>query len=77
MWEKKGARLLVHDDLQGSTRYLNYLEDYGPYVGGLGGSDRHRYAIAGPDKLGTDPMAYGGRHHNNMWTPPRKSGGIP
>ena len=24
------------------------------------GSERHRYAIAWPDKLGTDPMAYGG-----------------
>ena len=24
------------------------------------GSERHRYAIARPDKLGTDPMAYGG-----------------
>ena len=24
------------------------------------GSERHRYAIVRPDKLGTDPMAYGG-----------------
>ena len=24
------------------------------------GSERHRYAIAWPDKLRTDPMAYGG-----------------
>ena len=24
------------------------------------GSERHRYAVAWPDKLGTDPMAYGG-----------------
>ena len=24
------------------------------------GSERHRYAIAWPDKLGTDPMAYDG-----------------
>ena len=23
-------------------------------------SERHRYAIAGPNKLGTEPMAYGG-----------------
>ena len=31
------------------------------------GSDRHRYAIIalGPDKLGTDPMAYGGLNEKN------------
>ena len=40
------------------------------------GSERHRYAIAWPDKLGTDPMAYGG-FYINKWTPPRNSGGIP
>ena len=38
------------------------------------GSERQRHAIALPDKLGTDPMAYGGIH---LWTPPRKSGRIP
>ena len=26
------------------------------------GSERHRYAIAWPEKLGTDPMAYSGKH---------------
>ena len=45
---------------QGSTRYWNYLEVYWPCAGGLIGSERHRYAIARPDKLGTGPMAYGG-----------------
>ena len=38
------------------------------------GSERHRYAIAGLDELGTDPMADGGI---NKWMPQRKSGGIP
>ena len=37
------------------------------------GSKRHRYAIARPDKLETDPMVDGGK---NKWTPPRKVGGI-
>ena len=41
--------------LKGSTRYWNYLEDYWPCTGGLG-SDRHRYAISRPDKLGTDVL---------------------
>ena len=35
------------------------------------GSDHHRYAIARPDKLGTDPMADDGI---NKWTPSRKVG---
>ena len=34
----------------------------------------HRYAIAWPDKLGTDPMAVGGI---NERMPPWKTGGIP
>ena len=39
------------------------------------GSERHRYAIAWPDKLGTDPMVCGAG--KNIWTPPRNSGRIP
>ena len=38
------------------------------------GSERNRYAIAWPDKLGTDLMVCAGK---NIWTPPRNSGGIP
>ena len=37
------------------------------------GSERHRYVIAWPDKLGTNPTAVGGI---NTWTPLRKVGGI-
>ena len=37
------------------------------------GSERHRYAIARPDKLGTDSIAVGGIHR---CTPSRKAGGI-
>ena len=40
------------------------------------GSERHRYAIAWPDKLGTDPMAYGGfingRHRGTRGNPVSK-----
>ena len=39
------------------------------------GSERHRYATAWPDKLGTDPMVCGAG--KNIWTPPRNSGRIP
>ena len=38
------------------------------------GRERHRYAMACPDKLGTDLMAVEGA---NQWTPSRKAGGIP
>ena len=38
------------------------------------GSERHRRAIAWPDKLGTGPMANVWRY---KWTPPRKSGETP
>ena len=38
------------------------------------GSERHRHEVTRPDKLGTDPMAYGGIY---KWTSPRKLGGIP
>ena len=37
-------------------------------------SERHRHEVARPDKLGTDPMVYGGIR---QWTSPRTSGGIP
>ena len=62
VWEKRGAHLLVHGDLQsGSTRYWNYPEDWLMVLCRQTlGSERHRYEIAWPDKLGTDPMAYGG-----------------
>ena len=39
------------------------------------GSERHRYGIAQPDKLGTDPMVYRG-FYINKWTPPRNSEGV-
>ena len=39
------------------------------------GSERHRYTVAWPDKLGTDPMVCGAG--KNIWTPPWTSGGIP
>ena len=38
------------------------------------GRERHRYAIAWLNTLGTDPMAYG---DITQWTPPRKSERIP
>ena len=38
------------------------------------GSEHHRDEVARPDKLGTDPMAYG---VINKWTSPRKLGEIP
>ena len=38
------------------------------------GSERHRYATALPDKLGTDPVA---ADSIKKWTPSRKAGGIP
>ena len=38
------------------------------------GSERHRYTIAWPHKLGTDSMAYGGS--NNKWTPPPRKMGV-
>ena len=34
--------------------------DYGPCAGGLSAVNRHRYAVASPDKLGTEPMAVDG-----------------
>ena len=58
---------------KGSARYWNFLEDYWPF-GGLSVVNAIGNAFAWPDKLGTDPMAYGGM---NKWTPPRKSGGFP
>ena len=39
------------------------------------GRERHRYAIVGPDKLGTDPMAVGGI--NYKWRPSWKAGRMP
>ena len=39
---------------------LNYLEDYWPCAVGLSVVDFIGTQVARPDKLGTDPMAYGG-----------------
>ena len=52
---------------------LNYLEDYWPCADGLSAVNVVGTQVARPDRLGTDPMAYGGI---NKWTSPRKSGGI-
>ena len=35
----------------------NYLEAYWPCAGGLTAVKTRRYAVARPDKIGTDPMA--------------------
>ena len=48
----KAKRILVH-------RHIDKLTQVAPGRWTLG-IERHRYAIAWPDKLGTDPMAYSG-----------------
>ena len=55
---KRGAYYLVHGDLPrqhpfGTTLRFILLALHRRSLG----SERHRYAIAWPDKLGTDPMA--------------------
>ena len=50
---------MVHGDLPRQHPFGTTLRFTGPCRRTLG-SERHRHAIAWPDKLGTDPMAYGG-----------------
>ena len=50
------------------------LRTTGPMPADSLGSERHRYANASSDKLGTDPMAV---DCMNKWTPLQKVGGIP
>ena len=53
----KERRILIGPWCQVSTRLeLTTLRFTGP----VPARERHRYAVASPDKLGTDPMAYGG-----------------
>ena len=78
-WLTKRCTLLIiigsmHDNLQRQHPLLEL--PWGLLVlcrRTLGGSESHWYAMAWPDKLGTDPMAVGGI---STLTPPRKSGGI-
>ena len=72
---KRGAYSLVHGDLPRQHSFGTTLRFTGPVPADLG-SERYRYAIACPDKVGTDPLAYGS-FFINKWTPSRNSGGIP
>ena len=56
---KRGEYELVHSDLPRQQSFGITLRFTGPVPADYC-SERHRYAIAWPDKLGTDPMAYGG-----------------
>ena len=60
VWEKRGAYYLVHGDLQRQHPFGTLPWGLLALCRRTLGSKRRRYAIAWPNKLGTDPMAHGG-----------------
>ena len=58
--ERHTINWLVPDELQRQHPLLELPWELLALCRRTLGSERHRYAIPWPDKLGTDPMAYGG-----------------
>ena len=58
LWKTRGAYYLVHGDPQRQHPLHELPRGLLSLCRRTLGSERHRYAVAWPDKLGTDPIAY-------------------